>query len=90
MGRNSCEVTEAWWGNVVDACNCQEINDVSCQLKLEVVPTVAITCKSNTSQECKNSVFQWANAYKNATNANDCKDEDPNYNASQGTASSCA
>ena len=86
IGSNKCNVTESWWENVIEACKCIEIGkDENCQLKLVTRSDKLISCKPDASSACKSATMEWADAYKNATNANDCKGKDPQYNYSQAT-----
>lgn len=90
--RNACDVTEEPWSQVVNACKCGEITSPDCQLRLEQTPQFGIFCKQIADTPCKLAVEFWAKSYRAASNSGtvECKDEDPNYKASQDTAASCA
>ena len=62
-----------------------------CQLELDQ-EIDAINCKSEVTDSCLAAVKNWALAYKNCDNADDpeCKEQDPNYAASQKTWQSCS
>lgn len=91
IGANNCRVGEGPWGEVIETCKCKgEFNDDDCQLKYH--PTQkSFACKPSANKACKSAVTVWAEAYRNASNANDpkCKDQDPNYKASQDADNNC-
>ena len=84
----TCRVNEAWWENVIKECRCIEIEeDESCQLRLEVDNSSEfIKCKSDATMSCRIATLEWADAYKNAPNINNCKQRDVIYKYSQDTA----
>ena len=86
---NTCQVETSWWSNLAEICNCADINAPHCQLNLIVQPTSAMSCKNDSSQECKDHVFKLAYEYKSSPFANTCKNEDPNYKIAQDLATTC-
>ena len=76
---------------VLDSCKCHNRFSAECQLELDQ-ENDAINCKSEVTDSCLAAVKNWALAYKNCDNADDpeCKDQDPNYAASQKTWQSCS
>ena len=52
---NSCQVDASWWTNLVEICNCEDLNDPNCSLSLVDTPTSAMSCKVDSEQLCKNT-----------------------------------
>lgn len=84
----SCEVDVTWLITATEECECFDINDDFCQLQVRFNYD-AITCKRNASLKCKTAISRWAEAYEHATNAEECKHDDPKYRTSQNAAISC-
>ena len=87
---NGCNVEERYWGSVVDTCNCtDDYITPECELNFN---SDSFICKSNVSTACYSAVENWALAYSTSSNANDleCKDQDPNFKASQNTWKACS
>ena len=84
FGQDACEVdSKALFNKVVSACLCGHISSESCEISLGGGSGPTITCKSAATQKCKNEVINWADAYKNVSNPENCK-------ASQITANECS
>ena len=86
---NSCQVDASWWTNLVEICNCEDLNDPNCSLSLVDTPTSAMSCKVDSEQLCKDHIFKLAYEYKSSPFANTCQYEDPNYKIAQDLATTC-
>ena len=86
LGR--CKVSDGPWEVVSNQCNCTDLNGTNCQL---ILKNDHISCKEQAGPLCRESVALWAQAYRNAENANDprCRKDDHKYIGSQIAAGSC-
>ena len=71
-----------------DACKCGGQDTSACQLLINQQGTSA-TCTSITTQECRCAIASWAEKYKNAPNANECKKSDIAYKSLQDANTNC-
>ena len=88
----SCQVSDHWWDQLIDICNCQDIISEECQLRLLVniaAKTHAMRCKPDAHQACKDHVFKLAYEYKSSPFADKCKLSDPNYEITDHLKTSC-
>ena len=88
----SCQVSDRWWDQLIDICNCKDIIFEECQLQLLVniaAKTHAMRCKPDSHQACKDHVFKLAYEYKSSPFADKCKQSDPNYEITDHLKTSC-
>ena len=87
--RITCKGTEDVMNKMIVACKCKQFYSDDCQLKFGGDP-YNLSCKPNTTSECKAMITMWADKYKNAPNADDPKCKlSQGYKLSQNTKNNC-